>query len=200
VSCIGSTDETTRHISDQTVPHPPLDFILLDEQSDILAEDLAILLESRRNGPFRDTKIIHIYTPTADGVAGVAAFQSTTPGVTKMTKPPRRARLLQTMAGLKNLPNSLPSAAPATSSVVAAIEDLAAARRTLFGNVLVAEGMLLSARDHSIHYLNSFSDNPVAQNLLIKQLQRYNLTVFATNNGEEAIAGMYRQTFKGSSC
>jgi len=33
-------------------------------------------------------------------------------------------------------------------------------------------------------------DNPIAQNLLIKQLQRYHLEVVATNNGEEAIKGV----------
>ena len=33
-------------------------------------------------------------------------------------------------------------------------------------------------------------DNPIAQSLLVKQLQRYNLTVVATSNGEEAINGM----------
>jgi CheY-like chemotaxis protein len=35
-------------------------------------------------------------------------------------------------------------------------------------------------------------DNPIAQNLLVKQLQRYNLTVIATGNGEEAIHGVHR--------
>jgi hypothetical protein len=37
------------------------------------------------------------------------------------------------------------------------------------------------------------SDNPIAQNLLIKQLQRYHLNVIATGNGEEAIAGESQQ-------
>lgn len=32
-------------------------------------------------------------------------------------------------------------------------------------------------------------DNPIAQNLLIKQLERFNLNVTAANNGEEALAG-----------
>jgi len=34
------------------------------------------------------------------------------------------------------------------------------------------------------------SDNPIAQSLLVKQLERYKLNVTATNNGEEAIAGL----------
>ena len=32
------------------------------------------------------------------------------------------------------------------------------------------------------------ADNPVAQKLLIKQLERFDLNVVATSNGEEAIA------------
>lgn len=32
-------------------------------------------------------------------------------------------------------------------------------------------------------------DNPVAQKLLAKQLERFDLNVVATSNGEEAIAG-----------
>lgn len=37
--------------------------------------------------------------------------------------------------------------------------------------------------------LNHPPDNPVAQNLLIKQLERFDLHVVATSNGEEALAG-----------
>ena len=33
------------------------------------------------------------------------------------------------------------------------------------------------------------SDNPVAQKLLVKQLERFDLHVVATSNGEEAISG-----------
>ena len=36
-----------------------------------------------------------------------------------------------------------------------------------------------------------FTDNPVAQKLLIKQLERYDLHVTATSNGEEALAGVF---------
>ena len=37
--------------------------------------------------------------------------------------------------------------------------------------------------------MDGCADNPVAQKLLVRQLQRYNLNVIATSNGEEAIAG-----------
>jgi CheY-like chemotaxis protein len=37
--------------------------------------------------------------------------------------------------------------------------------------------------------MDGCADNPVAQKLLVKQLQRFDLNVIATSNGEEAIAG-----------
>jgi CheY-like chemotaxis protein len=40
-----------------------------------------------------------------------------------------------------------------------------------------------------VEFTNGCADNPVAQKLLVKQLQRYDLNVIATSNGEEAIAG-----------
>ena len=41
--------------------------------------------------------------------------------------------------------------------------------------------------DNNIHGI--CADNPVAQKLLVKQLERYDLTVVATSNGEEALSG-----------
>ena len=68
------------------------------------------------------------------------------------------------------------------------MEDLAAAHRTLFGNVLIAEGECLHVL--SLGQIWFRVDNPIAQNLLVKQLQRYHLNVTATGDGEEAILGM----------
>lgn len=45
--------------------------------------------------------------------------------------------------------------------------------------------------DSLFHWAYVQLDNPIAQNLLIKQLQRHHLEVVATSNGEEAIAGMF---------
>ncbi|KAK7468476.1 Chk1 protein kinase [Stygiomarasmius scandens] len=143
----------------------PLDFIILDDQAETHADELAKF--TQQQSPLRETKIIHLYTPTTS-LSGRSIFGSSTPGVVKMTKPPRKGRLLQTLAGLKNLPNTI-STGPATD-VTKAMDDLAAAQRTLYGNVLIAE------------------DNPIAQNLLVKQLERYQLNVTATSNGNEAIA------------
>ena len=40
-----------------------------------------------------------------------------------------------------------------------------------------------------VAFTDCCADNPVAQKLLVKQLQRFDLNVIATSNGEEAIAG-----------
>jgi hypothetical protein len=115
-----------------------LDFIILDDQSESHVDDLVHFLHSLQSLALRDTKLIHLYTPTT-GRAGRTVFgRSGTPGVIKMTKPPRKARMLQTLAGLKDLPNKIYSNQP--TDVTRAMEDLAAAQRTLYGNVLVAEG------------------------------------------------------------
>jgi hypothetical protein len=118
---------------------PRLDFVILDDQSEAHADDLARCISSQA---FQDTKVIHLYTPTTRDSGQTVFANSTISGVVKMTKPPREARLLQTLAGLKNLPNYISS--NQTSDVAKAMEDLAAAHRTLFGNVLIAEGECLS--------------------------------------------------------
>jgi len=133
---------------------PVLDFIILDDQSETRVDDLARSLHALSTMPFKNTKIIHLYTPTISS-SGLAIFaNSTIPGVAKMTKPPRLARLLQTLADLNNLPHPMVSHQP--SEVRKAIEDLANAQRTLYGNVLIAEGIasahVLSCTDfQSLH-------------------------------------------------
>ncbi|KAF9498170.1 dual-domain HisK/Mak2 protein kinase [Pleurotus eryngii] len=140
---------------------PPLDFVILDDQSETRVDEFVRLLHSIKSRTLQNTKVIHMYTPTTSQ-PGESIFSSNTPGVHKMTKPPRKARLYQILASLKEggspvQPNPKP------------VPELASAPRTLYGNVLVAE------------------DNPIAQNLIVKQLQRYDLTVYPTSNGEEAL-------------
>ncbi|KAF8973859.1 dual-domain HisK/Mak2 protein kinase [Flammula alnicola] len=168
VQLVSSIPDAHRYLSTFSNLDPTLDFVILDDQSETHTDDLARYLHALDQRPFKDTKIIHLYTPTTSGSGNGVFANSTIPGVVKMTKPPRLARLLQTLADLKNLPHPVISHQP--SDVAKAIEGLANAQRTLYGNVLIAE------------------DNPIAQNLLVKQLQRYHLDVVATNNGEEAIA------------
>ncbi|KAG6857625.1 hypothetical protein H0H87_010193 [Tephrocybe sp. NHM501043] len=144
-----------------------LDFFILDEQSEDNVKDLLHFIHTPESRGFHDTKVIHLYTPTTSGSGELIFGTSSIPGVVKMTKPPRTARILHTIAELKHLPNTMTT----TSTLVAkSMDDVRAAQRTLFGNILIAE------------------DNPIAQNLLIKQLERLNLRVTATGNGEEAIA------------
>ncbi|KAF9072703.1 dual-domain HisK/Mak2 protein kinase [Rhodocollybia butyracea] len=163
-STISDTETYLRNLSDDNVP---VDFVILDDQSEARAENMAKFIHSLQYAKLQETKVIHLYTPTTS-LSGRSIFGSNSPGVVKMTKPPRKARLLETLAGLKNLPVTL-STAP-SSDVNRAMDDLAAAQRTIFGNVLIAE------------------DNPIAQSLLVKQLERYQLNVTATSNGDEAIA------------
>jgi hypothetical protein len=142
VTSVSSIQEAEAHLQSFGDSHNSLDFLILDDQSETRADNLARYLHSLELIALQDTKIIHLYTPTTS-LSGHAIFSSKTPGVVKMTKPPRTARLLQTLAGLKDLPHvtSLTQA----SDVVRAMEDLAAAQRTLFGNVLVAEGIISPA-------------------------------------------------------
>ncbi|KAI0047651.1 histidine kinase [Auriscalpium vulgare] len=145
----------------------PVECLILDSQSEAQAEDLARLIGSTQLTTLRDTKVIHLYTPVSDGITGHSMLRSDIPGVIRITKPPREGRLLQALASVTNLP--LESYARFVPGTTAAPEEPTSSR-TLFGNVLIAE------------------DNPVAQKLLMKQLQRYDLNVVATSNGEEAVA------------
>ena len=184
VNSVSSIEEAQEQLRNASHVRPPLDFVLLDDQSEYRADELAKFLHSLPMDPLKDTKIIHLYTPTTDSLAGHSAFTSDTPGVVRMTKPPRKARLLQLLAIVKN-----PSDKPAAPLGGGQADAAGMQQRTLFGNVLIAEG-----DDNAIRcciVLNISSDNPVAQKLLIKQLERYELHVVATSNGEEAISGRF---------
>jgi len=137
VAIMSSLQDVQAHLED-TDWSPPLDFIILDDQSEVHIDDLVRLTYSVASGALRDTKIIHLYTPTTNSLSGFAASKSNLHGVCKMTKPPRKARLLQTLAEQKNLPNRVQF--NHASDVTKAKEALAAAQRTLYGRVLVAEG------------------------------------------------------------
>jgi hypothetical protein len=116
----------------------PLDFVILDDQSETRADEIATFLRSLGVPALQETRIIHMYTPTMNR-SSHSIFSTNTPSVVKMTKPPRQARILQALAGLKDLPNAM--ASTQYSHIFKAIEDISTARRTLFGNVLVAEGL-----------------------------------------------------------
>ncbi|KAG7090785.1 hypothetical protein E1B28_009870 [Marasmius oreades] len=183
VKPVSSIQDAEAYIRSLTVPSTALDFVVLDDQSEDHAENLAQFLQNSTYSSLRETKVIHLYTPTTR-LSGRAIFGPSTAGVVKMTKPPRKAKMLQTLAGLMNLPNTI--TAQPTSDVATAMDELVAAQRTLFGNVLIAEGRFVALiSERSI--INQALDNPIAQNLLVKQLERYQLNVVATSNGNEAI-------------
>ncbi|KAI0325627.1 histidine kinase [Cubamyces sp. BRFM 1775] len=171
ITAVPNIDEAERYLRNSEFASQPLDFVLLDDQSETRADDLARILRSLPYPTLQDTKIIHLFTPTTDNLAGAPMLRNDTetpPGIVRMTKPPRQLKLLQMLATLKNVLDQVPIRPVINASEMR--EEEALAQRTLFGNVLVAE------------------DNPVAQKLLVKQLERYDLNVVATSNGEEAIA------------
>ncbi|KAG5723159.1 Peroxide stress-activated histidine kinase mak2 [Termitomyces sp. T112] len=167
VECVSSAQEAKSKLGDYQNFSIILDFFIIDEQSEDRLTEILQYIHKMQTRAFQDTKIIHLYTPTTSDSGQLIFGTSSIPGVVKMTKPPRTARILHTLAEIKHVPNSLSLTTTVGSR---AIEDLATTQRTLYGNVLIAE------------------DNPIGQQLLIKQLERLNLCVTATGNGEEAIA------------
>ncbi|KAI0761686.1 histidine kinase [Trametes elegans] len=171
ITAVANIEEAELYLRNSGSAAQPLDFVLLDDQSEARADELARDLQRLSYPALQDTKIIHLFTPTTDNLAGAPMLRNdmeTPPGIVRMTKPPRQLKLLQTLASLKNVLDQVPMRPVISASEMR--EEEALEQRTLFGNVLIAE------------------DNPVAQKLLIKQLERYDLHVVATSNGEEAIS------------
>lgn len=140
VKTASNIQEAQHYLQEHSNFDVALDFVILDDQSETHADDLARYLHSLGLKPFAETKVIHLYTPTTSSSGHAIFANSTIPGVVKMTKPPRLARLLQTLAGLKNLAH--PMISNHVSEIAKAVEDISNAQRTLYGNVLIAEGML----------------------------------------------------------
>ncbi len=135
VTLLPTLQDVEMHLRGFTNLQPPLDFIILDDQSDDNANDLARFLKSLHVNTLQDTKVIHLYTPITHVSRPI--FGTAMPGVVKMTKPPRQTRLLQLLANLKNVPSAMisPSAPPSPEK-----SANPPPQRTLYGNVLIAEG------------------------------------------------------------
>jgi hypothetical protein len=116
----------------------PLDCVILDHQAEAIADGVARLLESLHSPALRNTKLIHLYTPVTDTISSNSMFGNSTSGIIRMTKPPRKARLLQALAKLRELPPE--TYADLRSAVTSIVEEPPESQRTLFGNVLIAEG------------------------------------------------------------
>lgn len=167
VKLISSIPEAKAYLQSLPLRDDPVDFIIMDDQDEAHADEMATFTRSLSQPALCETRVLHLYTPTGKGGGGSFNARSDL-GVVKMTKPPRKARLLQFLASLKDLPHEVST--QASVQIAKIIEEQAAAQRTLYGNVLIAE------------------DNQVARGLLVRQLEKYQLNVTATTNGEEAIA------------
>jgi CheY-like chemotaxis protein len=187
VSTILTVEELEQCLHSVKPSDTPLDCIIFDNQTEAAADGIVRLLESLHSPVLKDTKLIHLYTPVTDTISSNPMFGNSTSGIIRMTKPPRKARLLQALAKLRNLPPE--TYANLRSGVALTVEEPPESQRTLFGNVLIAEGERASDCVIRSCLHGKPADNPVAQKLLVKQLQRYDLNVTATSNGEEAIAG-----------
>lgn len=180
----------------------------MDHSGQDQLEEISRILD--KHSTFVNTKAIHLYTPTPLAIprvggllrkssasreptltngtiemalASVTGFDSTSRQdekilseeklaflgrIVRMNKPPRRARLLRLLANLKDI--QLPNGGFSSAQIEEALESMETTRainRT--ATVLIAE------------------DNPVANKLLVKQLQKYDITVVSTVDGSEAV-------------
>lgn len=116
-----------------------VDFIIVDHQSEASMLELSESLGKKKVHATEKSKIIHLFTPTSETLShyGVGSAK-TQMNVIRMTKPPRRFKLLQMLAVLKNVPHdriTLPK-----TDISRAMDDIALAKRSVYGNVLIAEG------------------------------------------------------------
>lgn len=106
--------------------HRPIDFLILDDQSEVHLDYLARVIEISSDSKSTPTQLVHFHTFTT-GWTGV-----TNPNVVKMSKPPRTYELLTKLGELSRC------LSPRTTK--GNVPKKAAVPRTLYGNVLVAEG------------------------------------------------------------
>lgn len=148
VKLVSTIDEAGQYLQGFGKFGTPLDFVILDDQTGTHADELTSQLAASKLAQFADTKVIHLYTPTSTSGPNVFAT-NTVSGVVKMTKPPRLARLLQTLANSKNLYHVVSPHHP--TDVSKPKDDAQSSQRTLFGNVLIAEGLWSFRVTLSIH-------------------------------------------------
>jgi hypothetical protein len=138
VSTVLTVEELEQCLYSVKPSDTPLDCIILDHQTEAAADGIVRLLESLHSPVLKDTKLIHLYTPVTDTILSNPMFGNSTSSIIRMTKPPRKARLLQALAKLRKLPPE--TYADLRSAVTLAVEGPPESQRTLFGNVLIAEG------------------------------------------------------------
>ena len=142
VSTVWTMEELEQCLQSAKPSDTPLDCIILDHQTEATAGGIVRLMESLHSPILKDTKIIHMYTPVTDTISSNPMFGNSTSSIIRVTKPPRKARLLQALAKLRKLPPE--TYADLRSAVALTAEEPAESQRTLFGNVLIAEGECVS--------------------------------------------------------
>jgi hypothetical protein len=116
-----------------------VDFLIVDHQSEV---DILQLTQSLQEQADENPMVIHLFTPTSETLTHYGARDSKAQtNVVRMTKPPRRTKILQMLAVLKNLHSDL-GTLPKTD-ISQAMQNIATVKRSLYGNVLVAEGAFL---------------------------------------------------------
>ena len=138
VSAVSTVEELEPTLHSAKSSDTPLDCVILDHQAEATVDGIARLLESIHSPVLKDTKLIHLYTPVTDTIPTKPVFANNTSDIIRMTKPPRKARLLQALAKLRNLPPE--TYADLRSTTNSTVEEPPESQRTLFGNVLIAEG------------------------------------------------------------
>jgi hypothetical protein len=138
VSTVLTLEELEKYLRSVKSSDTPLDCVILDHQTEAAADGVVRLLESFHSPVLKDTTLIQLYTPVTDTISSNPMFGNSTSVIIRMTKPPRKARLLQALAKLRKLPPE--TYADLRSSVALTVEELPESQRTLFGNVLIAEG------------------------------------------------------------
>jgi len=139
VSAVLTVEELEQTLRAVQPSDTPLDCIILDHQAEATADGIARQLESLHAPALKETKLIHLYTPVTDSISSNPMLRnSSTSGIIRMTKPPRKARLLQALATLRKLPPE--TYADLRAVVTSTVEEPPESQRTLFGNVLIAEG------------------------------------------------------------
>ena len=136
VSAVSTLEELESSLRLAETSDTNLDCIILDHQTEATADGIARLLESLRSPILRDTKLVQLYTPGTDSISSNG---NSTSSIIRMTKPPRKARLLQALARLRKLP--FETYADLRSTVTLTAEEPPESQRILFGNVLIAEGV-----------------------------------------------------------
>ena len=216
VFCVNSVEEAVAWLHGTGSKGHPVDFVLLDHFNAKRLEQIPAVLntyDSTKDAKaihlYTPTPIIaptsswgRIPTAAAGGdvdmaVASANGSLSTLPPsepvlvsggaagpIIRMNKPPRRSRLLELLGSLKDI--KTPLGEHPSSQISQALASLEAAKPLIgIATVLVAEGLCFAVI-LSISWLTYPLDNPIANQLLVRQLQRYKLNVVSTTDGKAA--------------